>query len=745
MKAKIVVMMMVCMMVTCALYASRGAGRTSVDHVGLLAPSYAKVIKPSDFNAGPVVITQPGYYVLSSSVTFNPQCPYNLDTVGNPWDAAVIILADHVVFDLNANSIGQVLSDDGSQNFKVIKLGGMNPLTMDSSVAWYTPKDVVIKNGSIGASTGFGIYGQDNEHVTCVELSISDCAKGGIFLENLSYSYLKNISIVGSELTTGNGYGIFLRDNSLVAPYWTSIGDGDHGPVSVVLENISVADIYTQSTMDAVTEASIYMQELHDLLNTTPLANAANVDGVAGIVYGAAQDLIDDLEVLKTLLITYLGSIDSDNNAAIQGKCSDILADIVTLGIAYDADVLANGTFVVNTTVKNIGALYGQLALKISFYADVLLEVVTDGVHDYVGEVEALYDAWASYGIRVVQGKSITLKNCAVSHVSVTEDEGDYTVAAGVALGACQGVICENSSVNSSWANSGFSVGFITDFGSSGITFNLCDAMNCGGNDSVYGFFCVDSKGLVYTHCNAIAMQGVTTSSGFFAYFSSGITFERCKSYSHSCALQEELQASLVIGFASEAGLSNSFIECEAYDLIADTNYVNSSYIADMKAIGFYLTYFAPTPLILSYWDRGTIVDRCKAYNNDGCCGSAIGIYLDGAVGSTVTNNRVSMQMAREKASTDPDVFAILGNGYGIYDTADDTSALIVKNMSYANQTRNYKVNFSLPNEKLPLAQSTYGDMTGVYMANEWDNISLQPNPGAAGCVDACTDLQEFF
>ena len=744
MNVKIIVGLLIGVAQLVAWESSRGAGRASVDHVGVLASSYAKVIKPSDFNAGPVVITQPGYYVLSASVTFGPQCPSNLDSLGNSWNAAIIILANDVTLDLNSQSIAQNLSEGASSHFKIIQLGGINPLTLDSSLQWYTPHNVVIKNGTIGQSNGFGIYGQNNTRVTCLDLSIIGCAKAAIYLENLSYSYLKNISIVGSENTTGIGYGIFLRDNSYTEPYWTSARQGTHGPISVVMENISVADITTNSTMNIQDEAMLYMQELYGYLQFAALSSALDADGVSSDVYDAGLVALEDLQALKSALLTYMNSLYVGDKNIVISLCSDILADLANLQVVYDLDIENNGLFAVNSSVNRLAQQYEFLVVAIMQYADAMWNVIQIGYVDILGEeLGYLYEAWPAYGIRVVQGKSITIKNCAISGVQLAEDVTGDTVASGVYFAACQGVTSENVLVQGSYTPYGFANGIMSDGLSSGMYFMHCDVTNCTSNDAVFPYFVCQSKAHRFEDCNAVACNAKSVVIGFYSLLSSGNSFNRCSSYSHSCALQEALDYSLVAGFISESGTGTTFKECKAYDLMGDTNYINSSYVSNMKVIGLGLLHYTGADISdLTYWDRASLIDHCTVYENDGCGGSAIGIYLDGAAGSTVTNNTVSMQLAREFVDGQ---FYVLGNGYGIYDTASDTSALIVKNLSYANQTRNYKVSFSLPNETLPVAQSTYGDMTGVYMANEWDNISLQPNPGAAGCVDACTDLQEFF
>ena len=172
--------------------------------------------------------------------------------------------------------------------------------------------------------------------------------------------------------------------------------------------------------------------------------------------------------------------------------------------------------------------------------------------------------------------------------------------------------------------------------------------------------------------------------------------------------------------------------------MTADTNYQNGSFDEDLIAAGFRLQAF-PDGQTATGQETNSVIINSTSRCHEGSAGNSIGIYLNGAICSTIRKNIVATNRSLLAAGG-----AIGGNGYGIWDTATDTTSLIVENTSYANQTLNYKVTYSLENEQLPVVNSTYGDMTSLYVASVWQNISLHANPGSTGCAAECAPNGEF-
>lgn len=726
---------------------TRGLAHNSFDKLGLLAPQFAKPIKPTDFNAGTVVITEPGYYFLTGDVTFCPRCPYTLDENGKPWPAAVLILSDHVTFDLNNHSIQQKRTDFNdppspyySEYFKVFALGGTNILDR-SDATHYTPKSITIKNGTIGGSQGYGIYGKDNVDVTVYDVTICQCDIAGIFLQNLKCSALKNICVAGSSYSTGQSYGIFLRDNSTTSLEWTSSGDGTSGPSAVEMDNIKICDIYTNSTLDPLNFIQHQFTCVRNNMSVIELTDAANASGVTGSVKAAAEDLLTAIDNLKTSITTAIDTTNLANVNDITVKAGIVTTEVADVVAVVDG--LGAGATSQDELVKSAAEDFTIWVADVTQAVTEALAVLNTDVRDYI-DGTLVAGVWHAYGIRVVQGSSISLRNCAVTGTNVIASLPTATRATGIALDKCEGVLLNDCSTNTSFVNLGSSIGYSVANISKAIVFEHCVSTDHLSNDKTYGFWMRQAHGQKVENCESSSHVGVSQSRGFYLEYCSANAFEGCKSYNHSCVLALAGDAAKVIGFDSVAGNCNWFKKCEAYNMVADSGYANSSYSGDLLAAGFRLRSYPDSDDPVVTQDKDGVITECISRCHEGSAGDAVGILLDNAVCSTVTKNHVATNSSNKRTSISPDVFEAAGNGYGIWDTLDDTLALILQNFAYANQTMNYKVSYSLENEVLPVVDSTYGDMTSVFVASEWENVSLHPNPGAPGCVAACSSVPEY-
>lgn len=725
----------------------RGLAYNSFDKLGLIAPQYAKPIKPTDFNAGTVVITEPGYYFLTGDVVFDPRCPYVLDEYGKPWAHAVLILSDNVTFDLNTHSIQQKRTDFGdppssyySEFFKVFSLGGVNVLDRGDSTH-YKPKNITIKNGTIAGSQGYGIYGKDNAEVSIYDVTVYECDIAGIFLQNLQCSRLKNVCVAGSPYSTGQSYGIFLRDNSTSVPEWTSPADGTSGPSAVELDNVKVSGIYTAATLNPLSYIYHLLIFARDNLYTTELTDAKNETGVTASVKTAAEDLLTAITNLKTSITTAMGLTNLANLNDITAKAALVTTEVADVQVAIDA--LAGAETAQDLLVLAAAQDFTLWVADVSQAVTEGLAVVNTDVRDYI-DGTLIAGVWHAYGIRIIQGSSVTLRNCAVTGTNVIASLPDVTRAVAVGLDRCEGVNLFDCSTNTSFVNKGSAIGFSVSNISKGIVFEDGVSTDHASNDKVYGFWMRQAHGQKLVHCESSSHFGVSQARGFYLEYCNANAFELCKSYNHACSLVSAGDSAKVIGFDSVAGNCNWFKACEAYNMTADLAYKNGVFSDQLLAVGFRLKSYPDGAGAVVTQDKDGVITECIARCNEGSSGNAVGILLDGAICSTVTKNHIATNNSNKRTSTSPDVFAASGNGYGLWDTSADTLALILQNFAYANQTLNYKVSYSLTNEVLPVVNSTYGDMTSVFVASEWENISLQPNPGAPGCVAACSVVPEY-
>lgn len=148
----------------------------------------------SDFDEGTYLIDQPGTYVLTENVSFNPNSSlvmktdayssglplesqykskggiYPDDAYGLGFFAAVAIAASDVTFDLNGFTLEQSAEHALLQRFfAIIELAnqpfipGQGPHNFGSQIV--PASTVVIKNGTIGRSSHHGIHGNGNSNV----------------------------------------------------------------------------------------------------------------------------------------------------------------------------------------------------------------------------------------------------------------------------------------------------------------------------------------------------------------------------------------------------------------------------------------------------------------------------------------------------------------------------------------------------------------------------------------------------
>ena len=691
---------------------------TSYQQPGLLAPQYATSIRPVDFTAGPVVITQPGYYILTNDVIFEPSAT---DSFGNPFNAALIVLADCVTIDLNTHSIQQS-SNFNSSKFKLIQLGGLNAFdTTDPKV--YNPKHITIKNGCLNSSEGYGIYGKDNNNINIYNLEISACNIAGIFLENLQCSTIENCCISGSSLGAGNVYGIYLRDNDTTTPEWTSSSQGSHGPNGVTLKNLKVCNIHTNSSLDIATEITDLLCRAINKLNITDIINLQNCTTVS------LQPLITSLINAVNALVLFLNIAKA---SPLPANIDQVIASKTAVQSAID-NLLQAINLLPNPTVNDLLLKAAVESLQSCFIiaCDLITQAnaLSDGQKDFINGVETVA-AWHAYGIRVNQGQGIILDNCNVSEISVDNSLPIVTRATAISLDACSSCYLTNCSTHGSSTNLGLSIGFSVATQSESNQFTNCISSQHTSNDESYGYWICQSHSQNIQSCQSSSNNAINRSKGFYLEQSNANMIKECRSFSHSCS---NTATSQTIGFDSIGGDCNIFDTCQAYNLVGDKNFSFNSYEPELLVAGFRLKSYPDSLDPVVAFDTYSVITNSISRCLEGSGGNSSGILLDGAICSTIKKNT---------ASTSRSIFNLGqttgGNGYGIHDTASDTTALIVENIAYANQTLNYKVSYSLENEQLPLVQSTYGDMTSIFVASPWQNISLHANPGSTGCNQEC-------
>lgn len=157
------------------------AGATST----VATANYTKTISPSQVNnTGRYVIKNSGYYFLTEDLHFYPKnFKDNTVPVGaGDTAAAIYIEADNVVLDLNNKSITM---NNSKKPVDFLATAGVDAIVVKENV-----QNVVIKNGTISYSTGFGIHvlpgtnDGDTSGVTISNMNIMNCPLGGVLIGN---------------------------------------------------------------------------------------------------------------------------------------------------------------------------------------------------------------------------------------------------------------------------------------------------------------------------------------------------------------------------------------------------------------------------------------------------------------------------------------------------------------------------------------------------------------------------------
>ena len=532
---------------------------------------------------------------------------------------------------------------------------------------------------------------------------------------------MHNISISGSSSSNGNAYGIFLRDDASV-PEWTSDASGVQGPWQVTLEHVNVCNVTTDASLITTSNVS-------DLLTTA--CNKLNYDNLqaiictlsAGAIKTAASDLLSQLMTLESVLN-------------------------ISKNLAFDASALTTAKTNVNNAITTLLALLTSpsTSAQVTLKAEVLKTqscmviicnlidqsiAIDSGSKDYVNGTTN--DNWNAYGIRIVNGHGIALKDCNATDTTVTTNTTTTSRASAIALDKCKGSELYNCSAHMSSAGLGSAIGFSIATNSESNTLYTCSSTGHFSINNAFGYWVCNSNCQTFIECEASANNVTRTASssdtsqskGFYFENSSSNHAKQCFSSCHSCTLNAATEPAEAIGFESSSGSCNVFDSCHSHTITADTASENTTYQATLIAAGFYLN-----------GEANSIINNSIARCCEGSAGISAGIFINNSTCSTVRNNTLATNTSK---ITSPST--VLGNGYGIYDNAANSSSFIVENIAYANQTLNYKVTHTTntSNETLPLATATYGDMTGLYAISPWVNISLHANPGATGCNDACT------
>ena len=181
------------------------------------SPKY--YLSQSDFSKGTLRITEPGVYVLSENITFNPptqfptqeQTKYPIGKNG-PYHlgffAAIAVETSNVIIDLNGKSITQSAEHNLVQRFfSVIELAnspfipGQGPHSFIDTFGWKPASNTLIMNGGLLNSSHHGVHGNENNNVMIYKTNINNYEVAGVALNGATGSIISNNIMKGNNST----------------------------------------------------------------------------------------------------------------------------------------------------------------------------------------------------------------------------------------------------------------------------------------------------------------------------------------------------------------------------------------------------------------------------------------------------------------------------------------------------------------------------------------------------------------
>ncbi len=172
----------------------------------------------SSFKKGTLRITKPGVYIITEDIILEPNedidCfPSNEQSNIYPMSpgpyvlgffAGITVECNNVVIDLNRHTIKQSIRFYLLQRFfSIIELANSPFIPKNNKTTqgpanfgldFIAPKNVIIKNGTIGLSSHHAIHGNSSENILVENISINNFEVGGISLNGVKNVYIRNTS-----------------------------------------------------------------------------------------------------------------------------------------------------------------------------------------------------------------------------------------------------------------------------------------------------------------------------------------------------------------------------------------------------------------------------------------------------------------------------------------------------------------------------------------------------------------------
>jgi len=708
----------------------------------LLVPDSIIPLSQTAFDSGTYRIQNPGYYYLTENISFDPDPTAEETRTDKPrtaWFSAISIECDNVIIDLNTKTLDMSESFLNNHGFKVFALIELNNSPFPHLIFAFTGENeiknahnVVIKNGTLGRNSHHGIHGNNNSNIAIYDLVVKDWEVAGISLNGLKSGEIKNVAISGVEHAVPfTGLLALLLSTRLVLQELVDKGDSNAQEYIDALDIVINDDNQNGKNHPTGThDGNTYGLFINRIVDVGPIVTHCDSKTANAIT-------IENVKVdnIKTSTIETVG---------MKNLAGDRLKGNL-FGVMRWVDAYPDGTFAPNSILK--AQVYGVEQnspdkLPAGFAANILSSSPSEEI--FLSQVEPLFNGdfaghtnKGAFGIRLDCGHGVTMRNCRVlgvenigqlgislasisggSNYSFKQTRYTGNDTYGFSLAACHNCLLDQCTAIECSSKNGMVHGIAV------INESSCNKLiNCTSSDHyalldnqdseinpssvVYG--CLVNNGsnanrLIF--CVSQLLESPRYCYGFYVYDASDTIVENCLSSSHVVTAEgSDEKKKWVVGFASLGSDCTTFRKCEAREMrcTGESEFTDKS---DSRSVGFLLDELENDQV-----DRRALITECTATGNDAGAGKAMGILLDDVTNAAVLKNTITHHMGSSKK----------GRGYGIYTTDDNDECLILQNIAYGNEGKNYRIK----GKDIPIIELLKDDLDD-YNNNPWYNIEIK-------------------
>ncbi len=593
-------------------------------------------VSNKDFCLGTYKIKNPGYYYLTEDIIFDSK---------EESFSVIAIESDSVILDLNFKSIS--ISNKGL--FSVIQLNNS--------------ANVIIKHGTLGLSSKYGIYGISNRNITISDIIIKDFETFGIIFNDIVDCQIKNCLInSGSSNNIVGGILInnFKPDCQIKNSRITIENVKIFGLKAAIEQAINVIGISGENKFFILKDPDGFDFKWQDFYqngvfapndNTKAQTYATFKSAPSRLPSGFAENILSNIPSEEIFLSHVYPKFSFDNKKQITTG---------VFGIRLDS---CNGAIIKNCSISDMKSLGDKGKLLADIPAG----------QKYTQYKQMSYVGNDVFGLSLFGCKNCTIKNISVDNLE-TENGSIYAVGLfnNAQANMLKNIVCSDHHakldnvtclVNPSSKVINF---FVSESHSN--TFIDCIAKNSFCPREIYGFVVETSKFNSFKNSQVFELYAYSgknlqfkkSAIGFLSLNSIVTTFDMCKAFSVSCVNESDASSSCCAGFAL---LEN---------------------------------------------DKDAHIKNCESSHNINKFGLSFGILLSGAKTSNIIANTLSHQ------------------AYGLADTCPLSTSLILKNLAYSNDISDYAVEYVHENKNnhLPVINIRYPDLSNLAGISEWFNIS---------------------